>query len=96
MMTLRWSVFYGECNAKSKGWSYKGRILIRGVGCTLLFTFSNKQLCARVLALEYSDEDEIDKYHVEWVNPCTALYAAGAANNLPEKSQSRAERSGRR
>ena len=58
--------------------------------------FSNKQLHARVLAHEYSDEDEsqIDKYCVEQVNPHAALYAAAAAKNLPEKSQSRAERNG--
>jgi hypothetical protein len=61
-----------------------------------MFTFSNKQLWARALAHEHSDEDEnrMDKYHVEWVNPRAALYAAAAAKNLPEKSQSRAERSG--
>ena len=35
--------------------------------CTVVFTFSNKQLWARVLAHEHLDEDEsqIDKYHVE-------------------------------
>lgn len=61
-----------------------------------MFTFSNKQLHARVLAHEYSDEDEsrIDKYRAEWVIPRAALYAAAAAKNLPEKSQSRADRSG--
>jgi hypothetical protein len=55
-----------------------------------MFKFSNKQLHARVLAHEYSD----DKYRVEEVDPRAALYAAAAAKNLPEKSQSRADRNG--
>jgi len=81
-VTLLRSVFYGECNVESKG-----GILIRRV-VVYVFAFSNKQLHARVLAHEYSNEDEIriDKYRD------AAFYAA--AKSLPEKSQSLADRSG--
>jgi len=58
-----------------------------------VFTFSNKQLHVRVLAHD-EDESRIDKYRVEYVGLRAALYAAAAAKNLLEKSQSRAERSG--
>ena len=60
------------------------------------WSVDNKQLCARALVHEDSDnmdESQIDKYRVEKVLPAT-LYAAAAAKNLPEKSQSRAERNG--